>query len=313
MGRSKLAIRSFFFSSFLFLCASEVWAQAVGQVVGIEGVAEALQAGGTAWQRLTVPGDVFFHDQLRTQAASKLKVLFHDDSVLTLGENALMTIDEQVVQPAAPGTSIFTILQGMLQAVVSDRYQLPGSRFEVRTPTGVAGVRGTGFIVSCQADSCLFLCLFGRIQVTSPAFPNVPVFLDRQFYTEVRANQPPTSPQVMPEAQVQNLVEQTTVIGTGAQQDRLGGGEGVAQGGVPPEDRPLGGSGGPPTVVQGLGPETGQPTRVDQPLFETGSSRVPILPMDLPPLQPDPLPLQPPPINIPPIYIPPLNILPPTE
>lgn len=314
----KSTIYGLLLASLLLVRPGDVLAQRVGQVVSAEGIAEVQRTGVTGWQRLTVPTEVWWRDQLRTQTAAKVKILFQDDSVLTLGENTLLTVDEQVTPPAAAGTSIFTLLQGLLQAVVSDRYQLPGARFEVRTPTAVSGVRGTGFIISCQAGSCLFLCLFGRVQVTASAFPHLPIFLDRQFFTEVQPNQPPTSPQVMPDAQVQDLLEQTTAVGTGAQQDRLGADGAVTHSGVPLEDQPQPGPGGPPPPVPGQGAESGQPTRVDQPLFEAGSDRVPILPLDLPPLQkpppePPPLPVQTPLINIPPIQLPPLDIVPPTR
>jgi hypothetical protein len=53
---------------------------------------------------------------------------------------------------AAADTSRLGALVGSVRAVVTDRYGSRGSSFEVKTPTAVAGVRGTGFVVLVDAD-----------------------------------------------------------------------------------------------------------------------------------------------------------------
>jgi hypothetical protein len=122
-------------------------AEEVGAVAELEGQAQVLRAGTTEWTPLA-PGDaVQLGDQLRTSAGSKLKLLFHDDSVLVLAPNSLVKVDEQVLGATAP-VSHFSLLLGTLRALVTDRYGAPGARFEVESPTAAAGVRGTAFIAA---------------------------------------------------------------------------------------------------------------------------------------------------------------------
>jgi len=122
-------------------------AEEVGAVAEIEGQAEVMRPGSTEWAALK-PGDgVQLGDQVRTPAGSKLKLLFRDDSVLTLAPNSLLRVDEQVVGTTAPVSS-FSLFLGAIRAVVTDRYGEAGAKFEVETPTAVAGVRGTGFITA---------------------------------------------------------------------------------------------------------------------------------------------------------------------
>jgi hypothetical protein len=90
-------------------------------------------------------GDVVqLGDHVRTAAASRVKLLFRDDSVMTLAERSELVVDEQVAG-AAP-TSSFTLLLGKVRAIVNDRYSAKGAEFEVKSPTAIAGVRGTSFI-----------------------------------------------------------------------------------------------------------------------------------------------------------------------
>ena len=125
-------------------------AEEVGAVAEIEGQAEVMRAGSAEWIPLK-PGDgVQLGDQVRTPAGSKLKLLFRDDSVLTLAPNSQLKVDESVVGTAAPVSS-FSLFFGAIRAVVTERYGAEGARFEVETPTAVAGVRGTGFITAYDA------------------------------------------------------------------------------------------------------------------------------------------------------------------
>src|SRR5262249_17237560 len=76
-------------------------ADEVGAVAEIGGQAEVQHAGATDWVALK-PGDpVELGDQVRTAADSKLKLLFHDDSVLTLAPGSLLKIDESIAGTGA--------------------------------------------------------------------------------------------------------------------------------------------------------------------------------------------------------------------
>jgi len=126
--------------------APGVRAEDVGAVAEMEGQAEVLRASAAGWTALK-PGDaVQLGDQVRTAAGSKLKLLFRDDSVVTLAPGSVLKVDQQVAGTAP--VSSFSLLVGTVRALVTDRYGATGAKFEVQTPTAVAGVRGTGFIAA---------------------------------------------------------------------------------------------------------------------------------------------------------------------
>ncbi len=138
----------------LALTATLAAAQApspAGTVASLQGRADAQAGGQATWRPLTTGKDVFVGDRLGTADASRLKVLMRDDSVLTLGPKSELVVDQLDVRDGG-GTSRLGAVVGAVRAVVTDRYGTPGSSFEMKTPTAVAGVRGTGFVVLVDDD-----------------------------------------------------------------------------------------------------------------------------------------------------------------
>jgi hypothetical protein len=80
-------------------------------------------------------------DQVVTLERSRLKMLFRDDSVLTLGANSKLIIRKYLYNPENKRhESIYELTDGKLRAVVG------GKGFKVTTPTALAAARGTVFI-----------------------------------------------------------------------------------------------------------------------------------------------------------------------
>jgi FecR protein len=80
-------------------------------------------------------------DQVVTLERSRMKMLFRDDSVLTLGANSKLIIRKYLYNPENKRhESIYELADGKLRAVVG------GKEFKVTTPTALAAARGTVFI-----------------------------------------------------------------------------------------------------------------------------------------------------------------------
>ncbi|MBI5526173.1 MAG: FecR domain-containing protein [Deltaproteobacteria bacterium] len=120
--------------------------ETVGMVSLCEGAAQVV-SGGTAREALA--GDELYEgDTLLTGAGGKLKVLFRDDSLVTLSGNAKLDITGYRVDASKKlRTSVLTLVRGKVMSLVSRMYANPASGFEVKTKTAVAGVRGTRFVV----------------------------------------------------------------------------------------------------------------------------------------------------------------------
>lgn len=107
---------------------------------------------------------ILFIDAVSTFEASRAKMLFIDDSVLTMGEKSRVVIKEFLYKDGK-GKSIFNLLDGKMRAIVGK------TEFEVQTPTAVAAARGTVILFETGVrDGRMFttiICLEGEITVRS--------------------------------------------------------------------------------------------------------------------------------------------------
>ncbi len=81
-------------------------------------------------------------DNVLTRERARMKILFRDDSILTLGQNSKLVIKQYLYNPASKrAQSIYELADGRLKAVVG------GPGFRVTTPTAFAAARGTVFVI----------------------------------------------------------------------------------------------------------------------------------------------------------------------
>ncbi len=81
-------------------------------------------------------------DNVLTRNRSRMKILFRDDSILTLGQNSKLVIRQYLYNPKSKrAESIYELADGRLKAVVG------GAGFKVTTPTAFAAARGTVFVI----------------------------------------------------------------------------------------------------------------------------------------------------------------------
>ena len=238
-----------------------------GTVAALQGTAEAQHGGQTTWRQLALRTDVFVGERVRTGDASRLKLLMRDDSVITLGARSELTIDEQVVREQG-GISRLGALVGAVRAVVTDRYGNRGASFEVKTPTAVAGVRGTGFVVLVD-DGGKRTRVVGLYDVTwvrsiTDTRGRSEVRIGPGQITEVVAGAQPTAPRDLGDAERDALVAPTTIVPAAPTGD---GTQGAAAPGAAAPTEGSGDLGDPATP----GPPSGLPTQrpdavIDQPL-----------------------------------------------
>jgi len=213
-------------AALVLLMATAVLAEDVGTVASVRGTATVGRGGASA--PATVGMVVQLGDELRTGPDGQLRVVFRDDSVIDLAESSSMVIDQQVFDPSASSfSSLMRLVSGKARALVGHYYGTPGAAYEVQTPTAVAGVRGTSFLVAYNpdTDATEVIGIRGQIQVRSLSERVAgTVYVTAQETTTVFRNQPPTPPEMMEEQHFRHEVEGLEVLSLG----NLGGIGGLA-------------------------------------------------------------------------------------
>jgi hypothetical protein len=107
--------------------------QDIGKVIALRGKATIDRSG--------VEFAAAFHstvrasDLIKTAEGCRMKLLFDDDSVLTVGENSRLAIKAFTYSKEKAGDAIFNLMDGKIHAVSGK------SRFEMQTPLAVVTAR----------------------------------------------------------------------------------------------------------------------------------------------------------------------------
>lgn len=154
----------FFFMSlititFAFLAAAAVAgaADSVGKFSRVDGRVDVLRGGELPAMAAAVGGDVFIKDTIRTKSGSTALITFNDGNTLAIEQRSRIDISAYFTSEADEG--IIKLQKGKVTAVVAKDILKDvagvseGKKFEIHTPTAVAGVRGTCYAVSHQNNS----------------------------------------------------------------------------------------------------------------------------------------------------------------
>ncbi len=120
--------------------------QDIGVVKSYQGDANVIRFGKKKGKKLTSAEPVVFKDLDETEFGARVEILFDDGSTITISEDTALRIDEMVFDPKTGYRSVRVRLAVGAIRVETAPNKNPKSRFEVITPTLVAGLRGSGGI-----------------------------------------------------------------------------------------------------------------------------------------------------------------------
>ncbi len=232
----------------LFAGSGVAAAQEVGQVVAAEGTAEIVR--GAVASPAQAGAAIAKGDELRTGRPGRIRVMFQDQSVVTVSDDSRLTVDEQVFDPdRSKAQSNLGLLKGKVSSIVSAYYNWSGSKYEVKTPTAVAGVRGTEFAVvyDDSVETTQVLGFSGEVRVHSLADLEGPgvIVTARQVSTIGRGRQP-SKPQQIEDRRFRQELEGLDFFGAGVGY-HLALPDTLRAGNVPAPDRaPVAGVNAPP-------------------------------------------------------------------
>jgi hypothetical protein len=175
-NRSILSLAATLLAALSFSCAREP-ATPRGQASGASiAVVEAVEGNAFvvhASQKIAAaPGlRLAAGDRLETGAPGKLRARLSDDSVLAIGANTTLALAELAIDDAARRGRIDVTL-GRFWMNVTKWTGTGESRYEISTPTAVAGVRGTTLWGDTDVDA--ICALEGTIEVRSRRSPDLP-------------------------------------------------------------------------------------------------------------------------------------------
>lgn len=180
---------------------------------------------------------VFPGDSITSGKDSRAKIVMSDKNVLNISPESKFTI-EQYVNDAKTGEKqvSLNVDYGKIRANVEQQYDGEKNKFHIKTPSAVAGVRGTDFLTSFnRATKESSVVTFGGLVAVGQAGPKGeilnPVFVRPGESTSVNLGKPPEPPRaVSPEQMKQMNTDTQADLGGGPQNGNQARNEDSSQG-----------------------------------------------------------------------------------
>ena len=128
----------------------------IGTVKVIKGVVLTIHRDEKTAYILKKGNKLYTYDTLISEEQSKAQAKLNDGSFITMGPYTKLVFDKSVFDPSKPArNSLLSLLFGKARFIVTKLANFRDSRFNVKTPTAVAGVRGSDFAICVAPGSPL--------------------------------------------------------------------------------------------------------------------------------------------------------------
>ena len=105
---------------------------------------------------------IFFGDTIVSKQNANAQILFIDQTVLTLGEDTEMTIDEFIYDPnSKEGSFVSSVKSGTVKFITGQISKKNPENLEIKVPSGSLGARGTEFVVLTEKNNESTVVLLG--------------------------------------------------------------------------------------------------------------------------------------------------------
>lgn len=149
----------------LLLLAAQPTLAASGTAVGVDPAARLEDKAGT--KTLVVGTDVFIGDRVVTDAKGLVQIRFSDRTKLVVGPRSALVIEDYLLrEDGSGGKFAINALSGTFRFVTGGA---PKDRYEINTPTGTIGVRGTAFDLNVKEDHYSVLLFHGAVVICNKA------------------------------------------------------------------------------------------------------------------------------------------------
>ena len=212
--------------SMLLAFPAPLWSQAVGQPGQHAGKVSALvptvnliRTGQSITATPEMP--VLWEDTVTTGHLSRARVALDDGSVLNVGADSSLRVTKH---DAASQQTDLELGYGRVRANAVKQTK-PGASFQIRTPTGVAGVVGTDFFLEFDNYVTRIIVFEGKVRFCNLA--GVCVEVNQGQSSTIRGDQAPDAPGIAPNTDLMDAGRSTALKGANA-----GAGAGAGAGSI---------------------------------------------------------------------------------
>jgi len=147
--------------TFILLMSSSIASANTSEFIGVIGAAIG-EIQNQKNEKLVNGSKIFYGDTIISKEQSNAQILFLDQTVLTLGEDTELTIDEFIYDPTSQdGSFVSSVKSGTVKFITGQISKKNPDNLEVKIPSGTLGARGTEFVVLTESSNKSTVVLLG--------------------------------------------------------------------------------------------------------------------------------------------------------
>ena len=154
---------------------------------------------------------VFPTDTIITGKDSRAKILMVDKNEINISPDSEIVLQKYVYDPSAGKKEVLlNVLSGKVRAKVEQKYNGTTAKFQVKTPSAVAGVRGTDFLTSFDSSTkqSSVVTFHGHVEFGQPGAGGTiqnPVMVDPGQTSTVAVGTAASAPVEMPKKELASM------------------------------------------------------------------------------------------------------------
>ena len=131
------------------------------EFIGVIGVAVG-EINNQKNEKLFSGSKIFYGDTILVNSKSNAQILFLDETVMTIGEDTELTIDDFIYDPKTnDGNFVTNIKSGTVKFITGKISKKNPDNLEVKMPAGTLGARGTEFLIQSNSKQESTVLLLG--------------------------------------------------------------------------------------------------------------------------------------------------------
>lgn len=213
--------------SMMFLFAQSALANGVHGILRVVKGDVQIKSATGAMSKAKIGGKVFPKDVVITGKDSRAKIVMVDNNEINVSPESQIEFKNYEFDPNAGKKDVLlNVIYGKVRSKVEQKYDGKTSHFQIKTPSAVAGVRGTDFITGYDraSRSSTVVTFHGRVEFGTPGPGNSimnPVSVTPGTMASNTAGSQPTAPAPVPQKDLAQMDKESAadVPASGSGQD----------------------------------------------------------------------------------------------
>ncbi|MEW6201188.1 MAG: FecR family protein [bacterium] len=210
--KGKIITALFIFAGMLFIARTAICAEIKATLKDVKGTVEVKMPGETKWTAAKENMKIGSGTTVKCMANSSAFVKWADGNVVKVYAMTTFELKSITAQPKKNAEKSNVEVTGGKILAKAKKMMNAESSFEVKTPTAIAGVRGTDFAVEVGENQATSVAVVsGEIAVLAEG---VEVVVTESLQTVIEMGQPPVEPTPIPPETLENLQTEVEEVST---------------------------------------------------------------------------------------------------